>query len=40
MASATDPVEPGRWQRRVLRATLPAGLVLLGAWVVAIAVPL
>ena len=30
----------GTWQRRILRWTLPAGLVLLGLWVVWVAIGL
>lgn len=28
-----EPVEVGKWQRRLLLATLPAGIVLLILWV-------
>jgi hypothetical protein len=34
-----DPVELGRWQRRILRVTLPAGIILLAAWILWLAVP-
>lgn len=33
MNSSGRPVEVGKWQRRVLRAVLPAGVVLLILWV-------
>lgn len=33
MSSSEHPVQIGRWQRRILRAVLPVGIVLLIAWV-------
>lgn len=38
MVDATT-ADRGRWQRRVLGAILPAGIVLLAAWVIAVALP-
>jgi hypothetical protein len=39
MTDAKDTAELGRWQRRVLRATLPAGVLLLVAWLVWLVLP-
>jgi len=39
MPDRTASTGPGRWQRRVLRATLPAGILLLAAWILSLAVP-
>ena len=39
MTDTKDAPEIGRWQRRALRATLPAGVLLLIAWLVWLALP-
>ena len=39
MTDRTASTGPRRWQRRILRATLPLGVVLLGAWILWLAVP-
>lgn len=39
MPDRTASTGPGRWQRRVLRATLPAGILVLAAWILWLAVP-
>jgi hypothetical protein len=39
LTHATDPVQPGRWQRLLLRATLRAGILLLALWILWLAVP-
>lgn len=39
MPDRTASTGPGRWQRRILRATLPAGVLLLAAWILWLAVP-
>jgi hypothetical protein len=39
VADAKAEVMPGRWQRRVLRAVMPAGILLLLVWVVWVGLP-
>jgi hypothetical protein len=39
MADANDEAMPGGWQRRILRAVQPAGILLLLVWVVWIGLP-
>jgi hypothetical protein len=39
MTGTKDAPELGRWQRRVLRGTLPGGVLLLVAWLVWLALP-
>ena len=39
MTDRTGATGPARWQRRVLRATLPAGILLLATWILWLAVP-
>lgn len=40
MSASEQTPSPGKWATRILRATLPVGLVLLVVWVVWLAVAL